>query len=57
MREVVSTIGSPAYGTSKYLVKIVQPILNKNKHRVHPHLWKKQRNGIYHPLKYKHLLM
>ena len=34
MRAVVSTIGSPAYGTSKYLVKIIQPTLNKNKHRV-----------------------
>ena len=31
MRAVVSTIGSPAYGTSKYLVKIIQPTLNKNK--------------------------
>ena len=34
MRAVVSTIGSPAYGTLKYLVKIIQPTLNKNKHRV-----------------------
>ena len=34
MRAVVSTIGSPPYGTSKYLVKIIQPTLNKNKHRV-----------------------
>ena len=25
MRVVVSTIGSPPYGTSKYLVKIIQP--------------------------------
>ena len=31
---MVSTIGSPAYGTSKYLVKVIQPTLNKNKHRV-----------------------
>ena len=34
MRPVVSTIGSPAYGTSKYLVKIIQPTLNKNIIRV-----------------------
>ena len=34
MRAVVSTIGSPAYGTSKYLVEVIQPTLNKNKHRV-----------------------
>ena len=34
MRAVVSTIESLAYGTSKYLVKIIQPTLNKNKHRV-----------------------
>ena len=31
MRAVVSTIGSPAYSTSKYLVRIIQPTLNKNK--------------------------
>ena len=34
MRVVVSTLGSPLYGTSKYLVKIVQSILNKDKHKV-----------------------
>ena len=34
MRAVVSTIGSPPYGNSKYLVKIIQPNLNKNKHKV-----------------------
>ena len=34
MRAVVSTIGSPAYGTLKYLAKIIQRTLNKNKHRV-----------------------
>ena len=34
MRVVVSTIGSSAYGTSKYLGKIIQPTLNKNKHSV-----------------------
>ena len=34
VRAVVSNIGSPAYGTSKFLVKLIQPTLNKNKHRV-----------------------
>ena len=34
MRAVVSTIGSPAYGTLKYLVNIIRPTLNKNKQRV-----------------------
>ena len=34
MRAVVSIIISPPYGTSKYLVKIIQRTLNKNKHRV-----------------------
>ena len=34
MRAVVSTIVSPPYSTSKHLVKIIQPTLNKNKHRV-----------------------
>ena len=34
MRAIVSTIGTAPYGTSKYLVDIIQPILNKNKHRV-----------------------
>ncbi|XP_012559209.2 uncharacterized protein LOC105845706 [Hydra vulgaris] len=31
MRPVVSTINTPPYGTSDYLVKIIQPTLNKNK--------------------------
>ena len=30
MRAVISTIGSPLYGTWKYLIKIIQPTLNKN---------------------------
>ena len=34
MRAVVSTIRSPPYGTLKYFVNIIQPTLNKNKHRV-----------------------
>ena len=34
MRAVVSIIGSPPDGTSKYLVKIIQPTLNKNKHKL-----------------------
>ena len=31
MRTIVSTIGTPAYGISKYFAKIIQPTLNKNK--------------------------
>ena len=34
MRTVVSTIGTPPYGISKYLVKIIQPLLNKNQHKI-----------------------
>ena len=34
MRTIVSNIGTAPYGTSKYLVDIMQPTLNKNKHRV-----------------------
>ncbi|XP_065650401.1 uncharacterized protein LOC136078552 [Hydra vulgaris] len=34
MRPVVSTINTPPYGTSDYLVKIIQPTLNKNKNRL-----------------------
>ena len=34
MRPVVSTVGTPFYGTSKYLVELLQPTLNKNVTRV-----------------------
>nr|XP_047124319.1 uncharacterized protein LOC105844437 [Hydra vulgaris] len=34
MRPVVSTINTPPYGTSEYLVSIIQPTLNKNKNRL-----------------------
>ena len=34
MRAIVSTIETVPYGTSKYLVEIIQPTLNKNIHRV-----------------------
>ncbi|XP_065681541.1 uncharacterized protein LOC136095190 [Hydra vulgaris] len=34
MRPVVSTIGTPPYGSSEHLVKIIQPNLNKNKTRL-----------------------
>ena len=34
MRKIVSTIGTAPYGTSKYLIDIIQSILNKNKHHV-----------------------
>ena len=34
MRTIVSTIGTPPYGISRYLVNIIQPTLNKNIHKV-----------------------
>ena len=34
MRTIVSTIGTPAYGTHKYLVEIIQPTLNKNNNKI-----------------------
>ena len=34
MRLVVSTIGSPMHGVSKHLVKLIQPVLNKNESRL-----------------------
>ena len=34
MRAVVPTIRSPPYSTLKCFVNIIQPTLNKNKHRV-----------------------
>ena len=34
MRTIVSTIGTAPYRISKYLVDIIQPTLNKNKHRL-----------------------
>ena len=34
MRVNVSTIGTPLYGISKYLVDIIQPTRNKNQHKV-----------------------
>ena len=34
MRIVVSTIGTVTYGISEYLVKLIQPILNKNRTRL-----------------------
>ena len=34
MRTIVSTIGTPAYGISKYLVESIQPILNKNNNKI-----------------------
>ena len=33
MRVIVSTIGTPSYEISKYLVDIIQPIVNKNQHK------------------------
>ena len=34
MRTIVSTIRTVPYGTSKYLIEIIQQTLNKNKYRV-----------------------
>ena len=34
MRTVVSTIGTPPYGISRYLVKIIQPAQNKSQHKI-----------------------
>ena len=34
MRTVVSLNKIPSYGTSKYLVKIIQPTLNKSQHKI-----------------------
>ena len=31
---VVSTIGTPCYGISKYLIKIIQPTLSKSQHKI-----------------------
>ena len=30
MRTVVSTVGTPTYGISQYLVELIQPVMNKN---------------------------
>ena len=34
MRLVVSTVGSPPYGLSSYLVGVIQPTLNENPTRL-----------------------
>ena len=34
MQFIVPTVGTTPYGISKYLVDIIQPALNKNKHKV-----------------------
>ena len=33
MRAIDSTIGTPPYGISQYLVELVQPTLNKSKYK------------------------
>ena len=51
MRAVFSNVGSASYGTLKYLVKIIQPILNKIKHRVtYPSSFVKEAKGWNVPL-------
>ena len=34
MRAIVSTIGTPPYGISQYLVKLIQPTLNKSNYKI-----------------------
>ena len=34
MRTIVTTIGAPAYGISKYLDEIIQPTLHKNNNKI-----------------------
>ena len=34
MQAIVSTIGTPPYGISQYLVKLIQPTLNKSKYKI-----------------------
>ena len=34
MRTTVSTIGTPAYGISKYFVKLISPTLNKSNNKI-----------------------
>ena len=34
MRVIVSTIGTPPYGISQYLVELIQPRLNESKYKV-----------------------
>ena len=34
MRAIVSTIGTPPYGNSQYLVDLIQPTLNKSKYKI-----------------------
>ena len=34
MRAIVSTIATPPYGISQYLVELIQPTLNKSKYKI-----------------------
>ena len=34
MRAIVSTIGTPTYGISQYLVELIQTNLNKSKYKI-----------------------
>ena len=34
IRNVVSTIGTPPYGISEYLVEIIQPTLSKSQYKI-----------------------
>ena len=57
MRTIVSTVGTPAYGISKYLLEIIQLILNKSNNKIQHHLHTKQKTGKSNQMKYKYLTM
>ena len=60
MRLVVSTIGSPMHGVSKHLVKLIQPVLNKNESRLKyssTFVEKAKNCGQYLIMKYKCSMM
>ena len=59
MRTIVSTIGVPAYGISKYLDEIIQPTLHKNNNKIRNSrlFGSKQTTGKSNQLKSKYLTM
>ena len=59
MCSVVSAIRTPFYGISKYLVKIIQPTLNKSQDRIKisAEFSNEAKHGKYPQLKFKDLMM
>ena len=49
MRTVVLTIGTPPCGISKHLVKTIQPLLNKNQHKIKSFVNKAQTWKMFPP--------